>query len=120
MKIEVKMVGDKHHVIVNDEHVIHKAGSRAAALITAEREHRKFPDAQVLLYGEVTAGADAPEEFEEYDIKTRMRFLDKAVRAVAMNKSKSLIVVGQGGLGKTHRVTKTLAACGLENYDERV
>lgn len=118
--IEILPVGGKFHVIMNGT-VIHKAGSKAAADITVERERKKHSDIVVIQDGvHVDAMGKSVEYVEKFDIKKRMAFLRRAVRDVARGESKSVVIVGQGGLGKTHNVVKALAAEGLEDYDTRV
>lgn len=43
-----------------------------------------------------------------FDINTRFNFLEKLTKMVAKKKTESLIVTGEGGLGKTFTVTKTV------------
>lgn len=43
-----------------------------------------------------------------FDINTRFDFLEKLTKMVAKKKTESLIVTGEGGLGKTFTVTKTV------------
>lgn len=53
----------------------------------------------------------------EYNINERFEFITKLVHMVAGGDSKSAIISGSGGLGKTHTVTKVLDDLGL-NEDE--
>lgn len=43
-----------------------------------------------------------------FDINTRFDFLEKLTKMVSKKKTQSLIVTGEGGLGKTFTVTKTV------------
>jgi hypothetical protein len=49
-----------------------------------------------------------------FDINTRFTFIEEVVDMVAAGDSKSVIITGDGGLGKTHTVMDRLASRGLE------
>lgn len=49
---------------------------------------------------------------DEFSINQRFSFVEKLVRMVASGVQPSAVITGQGGLGKTFTVTKTLQACG--------
>jgi len=63
--------------------------------------------------------ADAQKAFEEkserFDINTRFGFVEKLVTMVASGVQPSAVVTGEGGLGKTYTVTKTLEAHGYKD-----
>lgn len=52
---------------------------------------------------------------EKYDINTRFGFVEKLVTMVATGVQPSAVITGEGGLGKTYTVTKTLEANGLKD-----
>lgn len=49
-----------------------------------------------------------------FDINKRFTFLSKLTTMVANKKTQSLVVTGEGGLGKTYTVTNTIEKLGLE------
>lgn len=51
---------------------------------------------------------------EKFDINQRFDFIDKIVTMVAKGPANSLIITGQGGLGKSFTVFNRLELCGLE------
>ena len=53
----------------------------------------------------------------EFTINQKFNFLDSLTTMVVNNTTPSIIVVGQGGLGKTHSVTKTIQDNSLEEKD---
>ena len=48
------------------------------------------------------------EKSERFDINTRFGFVEKLVTMVASGVQPSAVITGEGGLGKTYTVTKTL------------
>jgi hypothetical protein len=57
---------------------------------------------------------------EKFGINERFGFVEKIVGMVATGVQPSTIITGQGGLGKTYTVMKTLQAHGLRDYNEVV
>jgi hypothetical protein len=55
---------------------------------------------------------------EKYDINTRFSFVEKLVTMVATGVQPSAVITGEGGLGKTYTVTKTLKAHGLQDISD--
>jgi len=55
------------------------------------------------------------EKNDRYDINTRFGFVEKLVNMVAAGVQPSAVVTGEGGLGKTYTVTKTLEANGYKD-----
>ena len=64
------------------------------------------------------AMAAAVEKSNKYDINTRFGFVEKLVTMVATGVQPSAVITGEGGLGKTFTVTKTLAAHGYKDISE--
>jgi hypothetical protein len=66
--------------------------------------------------------ADAHKAFEEksekFDINTRFGFVEKLVTMVASGVQPSAVITGEGGLGKTYTVTKTLEAHGYKDISD--
>ena len=55
------------------------------------------------------------EKVERFDINKRFNFLEDFVSMVADRTTPSMVVAGEGGLGKTYSVNKALKAAGLQN-----
>jgi hypothetical protein len=65
-----------------------------------------------------TAVAAAVEKSNRYDINTRFGFVAKLVNMVATGVQPSAVITGEGGLGKTYTVTKTLEANGYKDISD--
>jgi hypothetical protein len=67
-----------------------------------------------LSFDEIVASdvAIQTERDERFNINTRFEFVTKLVNMVASGVQPSAVITGEGGLGKTYTVTKTLAAAG--------
>lgn len=63
-------------------------------------------------------GDQAPAKKDRYSINERFGFLEKLVSMVASGVQPSAVVTGQGGLGKTFVVTKTLVAKGYTDASD--
>jgi len=55
---------------------------------------------------------------EKYGINERFGFVEKLVTMVATGVQPSAVITGEGGLGKTYTVTKTLEANGLKDISD--
>ena len=60
----------------------------------------------------------ATEKQNRYGINERFSFVEKLVNMVANNIQPSAIITGEGGLGKTYTVTKTLENNGYKNISD--
>jgi hypothetical protein len=65
-----------------------------------------------------TAVAVATEKQNRFDINTRFGFVEKLVNMVATGVQPSAVITGEGGLGKTYTVTKTLEANGYKDISD--
>ena len=65
-----------------------------------------------------TAQVAASEKESRYDINTRFGFVEKLVTMVATGVQPSAVITGEGGLGKTFTVTKTLDAAGYKDISD--
>lgn len=65
---------------------------------------------------EATKAIDAKNE--KYGINERFSFVEKLVTMVASGVQPSAVITGEGGLGKTYTVTKTLEANGLKDISD--
>lgn len=61
-----------------------------------------------------------PAATEKFGINQRFGFVEKIVGMVATGVQPSTVITGQGGLGKTYTVMKTLKANGLQDYNELI
>ena len=52
-----------------------------------------------------------------FNINQRFNFLQDLTSMVVMGSTPSLIVTGEGGLGKTHTVTETIKELNLDDND---
>lgn len=66
-------------------------------------------------FDEITSAPSAPQVEDKFSINQRFSFVEKLVRMVAGGIQPSAVITGQGGLGKTYTVTKTLLACGYND-----
>ena len=64
------------------------------------------------------AVAAATEKQNRYDINERFGFVEKLVTMVANNIQPSAVITGEGGLGKTYTVTKTLEENGYKDITD--
>ncbi len=64
------------------------------------------------------AVAAATEKQNRYGINERFGFVEKLVTMVATNVQPSAVITGEGGLGKTYTVTKTLEANGYKDISD--
>ena len=64
------------------------------------------------------SGDKAPAKIDKFSINQRFEFLEKLVKMVASGIQPSAVVTGQGGLGKTFVVTKTLKANGYKDESD--
>ena len=59
-----------------------------------------------------------PPKPSEFTINQRFSFVEQMVNMVSKGTAASVIITGQGGLGKTHTVLATLAASGVVNVTD--
>ena len=60
----------------------------------------------------------ATEKQNKYGINERFGFVEKLVNMVASGVQPSAVITGEGGLGKTYTVTKTLEANGYKDISD--
>ena len=88
---------------------------------TAKKSHIEWKYAQEtgmsLSYDEIVSGAVAVQTArdEKFCINTRFDFVEKLVKMVASGVQPSAVITGEGGLGKTYTVTKTLRDAGYKD-----
>ena len=66
----------------------------------------------------VTAEKKTEERAEQFGINARFGFVEKLVSMVATGVQPSAVITGEGGLGKTYTVTKTLAENGYKDISD--
>lgn len=64
------------------------------------------------------AGLQAPKTTDRFDINTRFTFVEKLVKMVASGVQASAVITGQGGLGKSFTVLKTLTESGYTDLSD--
>lgn len=72
-------------------------------------------------FAELTNAKPAPVAADKFGINQRFDFVEKLITMVAANVQASAVITGQGGLGKSYTVMKTLKASGLKDattFDE--
>lgn len=67
---------------------------------------------------EMISSAQTPKAADKFCINTRFSFVEKLVNMVASGVQPSAVITGQGGLGKTYTVTKTLEANGFKDLSD--
>lgn len=68
-------------------------------------------------YAEIV-GNQSEKKSEAFGINERFEFVESLVNMVAAGVQPSAVITGEGGLGKTYTVTKTLAANGLQDMSD--
>lgn len=92
-----------------------KVGSK-----TIKSYNKKYVERRLkAMVGDIeTAVAAATEKSNRYGINDRFGFVEKLVTMVASGVQPSAVITGEGGLGKTYTVTKTLEANGYKDITE--
>lgn len=67
---------------------------------------------------EPTSDATAVVPVPEFAINERFEFVTKLVTMIASGVQPSAVITGEGGLGKTYTVTKTLDSCGYTDISD--
>ena len=68
-------------------------------------------------YAEI-AGTQTEKKSEAFGINERFEFVEALINMVASGVQPSAVITGEGGLGKTYTVAKTLAANGLKDISD--
>jgi hypothetical protein len=94
---------------------IAKVGSKTIKSYSKAYVERKLK----AMVGDISvAVAAAVEKSNKYDINTRFGFVEKLVTMVATGVQPSAVITGEGGLGKTYTVTKTLESHGYKDISD--
>jgi hypothetical protein len=92
-----------------------KVGSKTIKSYSKAYVERKLK----AMVGDISvAVAAAVEKSNKYDINTRFGFVEKLVTMVASGVQPSAVITGEGGLGKTYTVTKTLESHGYKDISD--
>lgn len=89
-----------------------KVGKKTIKSYSKPYVEKRLRDMAPALEAAAEKGAQMDERF---DINTRFSFVEKLVSMVATRVQASAVITGEGGLGKTFTVRKTLEALGLED-----
>jgi hypothetical protein len=72
-----------------------------------------------MAFSKIMNGSAAVESTsEKFDINKRFNFVEKLVNMVASGVQPSAVITGEGGLGKTYTVTKTLESAGYKDVSD--
>jgi hypothetical protein len=94
---------------------IAKVGSKTIKSYSKSYVERKLK----AMVGDIaTAVAAATEKQNRYGINERFGFVEKLVTMVATGVQPSAVITGEGGLGKTYTVTKTLESHGYKDISD--
>lgn len=100
-------------------HVAYYAGQRIASQSTEWLAKKSLQSHTEALANAASSNSGvAIEKLPEFSINARFDFLTQAVEMVAQKKIASALVTGEGGLGKTYTVNKTLASLGMSPFDQ--
>jgi hypothetical protein len=87
---------------------------------TIKSYSKKYVERKVAaMVGDIEVAIAATEAKQNrYDINTRFGFVEKLVNMVATGVQPSAVITGEGGLGKTYTVTKTLEQNGYKDISD--
>lgn len=116
---ELEPHGHKVHVKLNGE-LIHRAGGISAAQETVRKRSKGMPNCVVRMMGGLTeqhalGAVPIVPPPPDFTVEQKIHFLRTNVRMVAKGVSNSLLVIGEGGLGKTWNTMEVLQECGLKD-----
>jgi len=127
MKKEMKMTQNTVKTTVNFDKNTGKYTVRigdAKPFTTGKKSHIEWKFKQVtgmaMSYEEITAGAveAKAKKDERFGINQRFEFVEQLVKMVADGVQPSAVITGEGGLGKTYTVTKTLESKGYTDISD--
>lgn len=125
----------KKYELVIDNSVFRKTAGGEVFLLTNIEKYKNFAALNVDVihlmngteykFGNTPDGAikmknDKAVPILEFDVNSRYKFMEKFVRMTVTKQTESTILVGQGGLGKTYTVLKTVDDLGLKEDDEYI
>lgn len=88
--------------------------------MVSRSKHRSYVERHINNLGLVvdTPKVEQQPKIDEFGINKRFDFVDQMVRMVSAKTIASAIITGQGGLGKTHTVIKSLKAAGFADVTD--
>ena len=104
-----------------------KASSRYVCTIDGNKFRTRKKDYVEYMYRKITgekktfdqiSSMQKQSKSDQFDINTRFEFVENLVTMIASDLTPSAIITGEGGLGKTYTVNKTLSACGLKDASD--
>ena len=119
LKISIKTARDgKSIIMLGDKKVTTSKTGRGLEAVV-EFHYRKITGVKApysMIVGET--GINEPAPSEKFNINQRFDFVEKLVGMVADGVQPSAIITGEGGLGKTYTVTKTLETRGYKDISD--
>jgi len=87
--------------------------------MVARSAHKDYVENKIRAMGYVIENATAEQKKQnEFSITQRFGFVEKMIDMIAKKKIVSTIITGQGGLGKTYTVIKSLNTAGLQDISD--
>lgn len=111
-EVQVKVNGEMVSAIYDDWH--HEY-NMAIVIFRGKKLYRKVYSGNGSTKGSKPA---APMKQSRFDVNTRFQFISDVVDMVVVGDSKSVIISGSCGLGKTYTVLERLKANGLVDYND--
>ena len=103
MNTEIKFIDNKHVGFVNGK-IVCKSSSK----YYVKRQ----------LEGQVLAFKEAPVVVSEFSINQRFSFVEQMVDMIVTKTLPSAVITGEGGLGKSYTVLKSLEKNGFKNLTD--
>ena len=88
--------------------------------MVSRSRHRSYVEDQIkkLGFSVVSPKSDQQPKIDEFGINKRFDFVEQMVKMVSSKTIASAIITGQGGLGKTHTVIKSLKNAGFNDITD--
>ena len=117
LKISLKTIGDKTVIFFGDKKVTTSKTGRGLEEVI-EFHYRKITGVKTP-YSQIMGTTKLTEpKSEKFGINARFGFVEQLVSMVADGVQPSAIITGEGGLGKTYTVTKTLETKGYKDISD--
>ena len=119
LKISIKTARDGKSVIMLGGKKVTTSKTGAGLEAVVEFHYRKITGVKApysMIVGET--GINEPAPSEKFNINQRFDFVEKLVGMVADSVQPSAIITGEGGLGKTYTVVKTLESKGYKDISD--
>ena len=119
LKISIKTDRSGKSIIMLGDKKVTTSKTGAGLEAVVEFHYRKITGVKApysMIVGET--GINEPAPSEKFNINQRFDFVEKLVGMVADGVQPSAIITGEGGLGKTYTVVKTLEAKGYKDISD--